>query len=94
MALERTDSPKKYSTDPSNPTALFSRITKLLSSININYIPLSKEIVNYNLTYADKGFLSKKYVISIFPTYDYNGTRANNILNPTIFDWFNSNYDI
>ena len=91
---ERTDSPKKYFTNPDNPQLLFSRITKYLSGVTVSYLPNSKEIVDYTLVYKDEGFIKKKYLTTILPTFDSDGTRSNNHYNPTTFNWFHSDYEI
>jgi RHS repeat-associated protein len=92
--LNRTDTPKKYFTDPENTSVLSSRITKLLSSVELKYLPESKVIAEYQLYYAAEGSGGKKYLKSITPNYDMNGTRSNNNLNPTKFEWEHSNYVI
>ena len=93
QAIERIDTPKKYFTDPDNSTAIFSRITQLLDDVSVIYVPENKEIKNYKLYYEDHGFLSKKYLSFIQPSFDSDG-RSTNDYNPTKFGWFNSDYEI
>jgi len=91
---ERIDSPKKYFTNPDNPQPLFSRITKYLSGVTVTYLPNEKDMIDYTLVYKDEGFIKKKYLTAVFPTFDSDGTRLNNHYNPTTFNWFHSDYKI